>query len=676
MAVLVGASLAAMTLSGGLDAAAAAIAFLPCVTAPWFRDGLPSWRGWALVVLGLGAIGAWAWSGRPQDEGVGIALVALMLHQRLAPAAERTDRLALLMAVLLLVGAGARTTHVSFFVFWSAGILALPLAAWRPRIEARTWPVVRRFRAQLSGATWLFALAVFFVLPRPSGSGPPTAADAFTGFADRVELGTFHELADDPTVVAEVQFERGARRPVRLRGAVLDRFDANAWTPTVPMRPVPAFRMGTATHRVRIDHADLGGTVLLPGSVVGLSDGGGSFVQDVSDGWRTSEVGRVAFTADVALAVPGGGASLRAHERDRYLELPDLDARVAALARAVVGTERVPAVVVQRVERHLLREHTYTRLEVGHAADPLEDFLFGSRRGHCEYFATAAAVLLRAAGVPTRVVTGFVGGEPVPGGVRIRGLHAHAWAEAHLEGVGWVVVDGTGVGEAPVSDPALAEPALTSIETPSVVAPSWSLDAYWQRHVIGHSRARQEAWVASVGGWWVLLGAAGARRPRVRAAAPRAPPEAGAARREGPRPHADGRGGTVRRGDGARPPAGVVAADVPAAPGGGTVGGVARGRACVAARDARVDALPVPLRGRADGRRRGAHPAERPARPAACPVSGVSAAGARAPPGPGSPRSSRWAACRSAWRLPRCCGGAPSHPDGTRRQRVAPWASR
>jgi hypothetical protein len=60
MAVLVGASLAAMTLSGGLDAAAAAIAFLPCVTAPWFRDGLPSWRGWALVVLGLGAIGAWA----------------------------------------------------------------------------------------------------------------------------------------------------------------------------------------------------------------------------------------------------------------------------------------------------------------------------------------------------------------------------------------------------------------------------------------------------------------------------------------------------------------------------------------------------------------------------------------------------------------------------------------
>jgi transglutaminase-like putative cysteine protease len=76
--------------------------------------------------------------------------------------------------------------------------------------------------------------------------------------------------------------------------------------------------------------------------------------------------------------------------------------------------------------------------------DPLEDFLFNRKKGHCEYFASALAVMLRGVGIPSRVISGFKGGQfnPHTGRFEVRQLHAHAWVEAWVEG-GWVALDPT-----------------------------------------------------------------------------------------------------------------------------------------------------------------------------------------------------------------------------------------
>src|SRR5262249_29888870 len=128
----------------------------------------------------------------------------------------------------------------------------------------------------------------------------------------------------------------------------------------------------------------------------------------------------------------------------RALQLPpDLDPRLRTLGAVVAGTG-TPLERAQRIADWLRTSFTYTRTPNDRATPaPLTTFLLERRSGHCEYFASALAVLLRTRGVPARVVNGFVGGEPDPetGWIRVRRYHAHSWVEVH-DG-GWWIVDPT-----------------------------------------------------------------------------------------------------------------------------------------------------------------------------------------------------------------------------------------
>jgi len=133
---------------------------------------------------------------------------------------------------------------------------------------------------------------------------------------------------------------------------------------------------------------------------------------------------------------------------DNYLRLPNtLTARVSGLAIDITTGQKSPAAKVQAVVNWLRRTHGYTTnlKRDERIADPLEDFLFAEKDGHCEYFASAAAILLRASGVPTRYVNGFLGGEwnGLRQAITVRENRAHAWIEAYLGREGWVRVDAT-----------------------------------------------------------------------------------------------------------------------------------------------------------------------------------------------------------------------------------------
>jgi transglutaminase-like putative cysteine protease len=129
--------------------------------------------------------------------------------------------------------------------------------------------------------------------------------------------------------------------------------------------------------------------------------------------------------------------------------------RVAALARRLAAGARTEWDVVERVQRYLLDEHRfrYTTDVPAPGPFPLDDFLLRTHAGYCQHFAGAAALLLRLAGVPARMVVGFATGVRTRDGFDVRDVDAHAWIEVYFEGHGWVPFDTTPASaEAAVAD--------------------------------------------------------------------------------------------------------------------------------------------------------------------------------------------------------------------------------
>ncbi len=133
-------------------------------------------------------------------------------------------------------------------------------------------------------------------------------------------------------------------------------------------------------------------------------------------------------------------------ERARCLELPKLDPRIGALAARIASGAATDLEKARAVDRHLRTAYGYTLdLPRRRPADPLAEFLFSRKKGHCEYFAASMAVLLRTQGIPARLATGFQGGtfNPLTDLWLIRSSDAHAWVEAWIPGRGWTTFDPT-----------------------------------------------------------------------------------------------------------------------------------------------------------------------------------------------------------------------------------------
>jgi transglutaminase-like putative cysteine protease len=127
------------------------------------------------------------------------------------------------------------------------------------------------------------------------------------------------------------------------------------------------------------------------------------------------------------------------------LDLSGITPRIAALARDWAG-EGDAGERARRIERHLLNELGYTVEFIGRGgSQPIENFLFEARRGHCEYFASSMVMLLRAEGIPARLVTGFLGAEynAWERAWLVRQSNAHAWVEGYVPGEGWIAFDPT-----------------------------------------------------------------------------------------------------------------------------------------------------------------------------------------------------------------------------------------
>jgi len=369
----------------------------------------------------------------------------------------------------------------------------------------------------LQAAPLMFVLFVLF--PRVQGPvfGIPQATSAgVTGLSDRMSPGDLSYLGLSDEVAFRVQFQGSAPKPAQLywRGPVLWDFDGRTWTmgapglPTAPhhepiTEPV-SYTVTLEPHHMRWLFAmDL--PAKLPPNAV-LTDDYQLLSQRPVDVRQRYEM-----TSNLGYRM---GADQSPALMQRALRLPSGgNPRSVELGQSIRRESSSDADMVNRalnLFRNQLFFYTLVPPELGR--NPVDEFLFETRRGFCEHYASAFVFLMRAAGVPARVVTGYQGGEINPLGdyLIVRQSEAHAWAEVWLTGQGWVRVDPTGAVSPTRIEAGIAAAMPRGEPLPSAVRSDFqllkqlrfTLDAVansWNQWVLGYTPDRQSKFLSRVG---------------------------------------------------------------------------------------------------------------------------------------------------------------------------------
>jgi transglutaminase-like putative cysteine protease len=380
--------------------------------------------------------------------------------------------------------------------------------------EARRLPFVSFVLLVLIFAV---ALPVFFIAPRFGGSAFARAGGAGTrvsGFSETVKLGDIGRLQQSNEVVMRVRVENPSPNlSLRWRGIALDTFDGHRWSrslvesQTISDRTLYQFEKPESVHNLTtqtffLEPVDT--PVLFAAPRVIAVQGALPYVRLDREGsvsTRPHPLDRITYKAISDTTEPDASA-LRADlapysaTHARYMKVPEtLDPRIARLARewiaAAGARNRYDA--ARAIEQHLQRDFRYSLDMKAGGADPLADFLFNVREGHCEYFSTAMAVMLRTQGIAARVVNGFQRGEYNDSAdvYTVTQKDAHSWVEVYFpETQAWVTFDPTPPDGRPVR------------ETSGIVSRlgkyAEAMELYWNQYVIGYDRQEQRSLATSL----------------------------------------------------------------------------------------------------------------------------------------------------------------------------------
>ncbi|MGE0641050.1 MAG: transglutaminaseTgpA domain-containing protein [Thermoanaerobaculia bacterium] len=509
-------------------------------------------------------------SGRVQILRPVIHLILFGLAARLWSLSEEKHKWQVWIGIFFLFLASMATSVHPSVVLYLAFFLALTvvlmlrfvylhaLTAFGHRAEPAPRLPARPFAVATVVATLVLAVPLFALLPRvrspyilgPGGSGQGELARA--GFSDDMSLDLIGRIRDNRQVAMRLTFtgESGPPGAMRFKAATYDVWEGRTWrrsprariltrdpregvfrlapgrgsgSATVYLEPlrstsliVPMETLSVETQLAAID-IDRGGALSLRGVPTEI------FEYHLTLGRREQSVAPLpgGASAVVADAAAEGG-------EDLALDLAGVTPRIARLAAewAESGTAMERA---RRIERHLITEFGYSLEFIGRGGEqPIENFLFEARRGHCEYFASAMVLLLRAQGIPARLVTGFLGAEysAWERSWLVRQSNAHAWVEGFVGDDGWVAFDPTPPAGRPLIEPGgLLNGMRQAYEF---------LTFRWDRYVISFDFYDQVGLIFNLRSLWERLSqelfAATSRSPTVAAA-----PEGGAAAVE-PRP--------------------------------------------------------------------------------------------------------------------------------------------
>jgi protein-glutamine gamma-glutamyltransferase len=455
-----------------------------------------------------------------------------------------------LLAALELLAAAILSTSLSFFAFLALFLLfaIASLTSGEVRVSTQQQRSVvrgglRAFPRRLGVlAIFLFAgilvmtAALFFVLPRTARA----ALERFVpqryhlpGFSSEVTLGQLGEIKQSSAPVMHIHKYVGeGLLDVRWRGAALTEFNGTRW-----------FNKDGGGEDIHVspDHSVTlnAGRHVRPGERLAYRVQLSEIAPDTlffagAAQWISINAPVLRLTRGGALRVPGTGAGslkynavsvledetstprvppepLPPFERDDMLLLPDnLDLRIPRLAREIIEGSITEDNKARSIERYLRRNYGYTlQLLPATVPDPLANFLFERRKGHCEYFASAMAVMLRTVGIPSRVVTGFASGvyNPLTGWQVVRASDAHSWVEAWIPGHGWTTYDPTPPDPAAFEGAFMARAALF-FDAAEQFWQDWILSYNLDRQITLASRVQQSSrgvklrWIEGAIGWF------------------------------------------------------------------------------------------------------------------------------------------------------------------------------
>ena len=428
------------------------------------------------------------------------------------------------IAFLELLAAAILSINLNFFLFLALYLLfaiaALTSGEIRRSIGRSTVTArggSKSFYARLSLLSALVTLGIltltaglFFILPRTAEAALSRllAHGVFLpGFSNQVNLGDIGEIQTSSRPMMHIRMESAqAVGPMKWRGAALIDFDGKRWTnpsrkPEIipvenghvvlapPGLPPPGRRIN---YHVELEALE-NDTLFFAGTPEILDLRAPVLYRSETSSFRLGHAVPQGFPYDVysLLDDPPERAPvlypppvLRLAEREVYLQLPALDSRIGELARSFAAGGAGDLARARAIERHLRSTYGYTlELPDREVADPLANFLFVRRKGHCEYFASSMAVMLRSLGIPSRLATGFQSGlyNPVSELWLVRASDAHSWVEAWIPGYGWTTFD-----------PTPADPSANGLALLTRLA--LYLDAaetFWQEWVVTYDLARQ-----------------------------------------------------------------------------------------------------------------------------------------------------------------------------------------
>lgn len=432
-----------------------------------------------------------------------VHLVLFGMLVRLYSLQRERDHYTLAILAFLMVLSAAVLTVDSTFLLTFACFLLLAIVTFMlmemrhsissPVVQSQTrttWASYREMAIALSGiAPLILAMVllggavVFFVLPRVSSrylTNYATGSSLQTGFSDKVQLGSIGQIQQSNAVVMRVHIDGDDRgsHDLRWRGIALSIFDGRIWSNPFEQRVAARNSQGQFVLSARNSQDDRSKPIhyrvvmepiannlffvasrayLLEGPYRAIASDMGEAVFNLDN---EHPVTVYEADSDVAIApsdllrsLPPYAVSASAMP---YLQLPPLDIRIPKLAQDVTSHEATPYDKAAALERYLQTAFGYTlQLPRTPPRDPLADFLFERKQGHCEYFASAMAVMLRTLDIPSRVVNGFRTSEfnDLTGNYVVRASSAHSWVEAYFAGAGWVAFDPTPAAAAPEHTP-------------------------------------------------------------------------------------------------------------------------------------------------------------------------------------------------------------------------------
>jgi len=461
-----------------------------------------------------------------RDAGVAL-LVSMLLLKLLELRTTRDAHLIVLLGYFLVITnfLYTQTPLVALYMFATTLVITATLAV----IARGSTPRPAREQLRLAGVLLAQAVPLMLVLfvffPRIAGPGwglPNDSNSGMTGLGDSMTPGAISSLAQSDNIAFRVKFS-GATPAAALRywrGPVLWHTDGRRWTPgrseLQPRTPQQEVRYAGTPVRYTITLEGHGKHWLLALDLpVDISVPALHSVDFQFLAYKPVQQ-RMRYSATSWPRYQTG--SLAPQLRSAALQLPGhVSERVQSLAhdwRSRAATDQ--AVVQLALDHFNTQPFVYTLQPPLLGNDPVDEFLFTTRRGFCEHYAAAFVVLMRSAGIPARVVTGYQGGEYNPLGDYwlIRQSDAHAWTEVWLPDSGWQRVDPT-AAVAPERienslDPGAqlaGAPARFLLSERSLLARSWrglghaldALNSNWNEWVLSYGPERQLALLAALG---------------------------------------------------------------------------------------------------------------------------------------------------------------------------------